>query len=85
MAAIALADTADFDTLFEIDDDAGPLLVRRRFRGAEAAEMRALIEADDVALIDDADTAPLSPPADWIASRDTALARLGLTLDDLPF
>jgi hypothetical protein len=85
MAAIALADTADFDTLFEIDDDAGPRLVRRRFRGAEAAEMRALIEADDVALIDDADTAPLAPPADWIASRDAALARLGLTLDDLPF
>jgi hypothetical protein len=47
--------------------------------------MRALIEADDVALIDDADTAPLAPPADWIASRDAALARLGLTLDGLPF
>jgi hypothetical protein len=85
MAAIALADTADFDALFEIDDDAGPRLVRRCFRGAEAVEMRALIEADDVALIDDADTAPLAPPADWIASRDAALARLGLTLDDLPF
>ena len=85
MAAIALAETADFDTLFEIDDDAGPRLVRRRFRGAEAVEMRALIEADDVALIDDADTAPVAPPADWIASRDAALARLGLTLDDLPF
>jgi len=85
MAAIALADTADFDTLFEIDDDAGPRLVRRRFRGAEAAEMRALVEADDVALIDDADTAPLAAPADWIAGRDAALARFGLTLDDLPF
>lgn len=85
MAAIALADTADFDTLFEIDDDAGPRFVHRRFRGAEAAEMRALIEADDVALVDDADAAPLAPPADWIASRDAALTRLGLTLDDLPF
>jgi hypothetical protein len=83
MAAIALA--ADFDALFEIDDDAGPRFVRRRFRGPEAAEMRALIEADDVTLIDDADTAPLAAPADWIASRDAALARLGLTLDDLPF
>jgi hypothetical protein len=83
MTAIALA--ADFDALFEIDDDAGPRLVRRRFRGAEAAEMRALIEADDVALIDDADTALLAASADWIASRDAALARLGLTLDDLPF
>jgi hypothetical protein len=83
MTAIALA--ADFDALFEIDDDAGTRLVRRRFRGAEAAEMRALIEADDVALIDDADTAPLSAPADWLGSRDAALARLGLTLDDLPF
>lgn len=83
MTAIALA--ADFDALFEIDDDAGPRLVRRRFRGAEAAEMRALIEADDVTLIDDADTAPLAAPADWIVSRDAALARLGLTLDDLPF
>jgi hypothetical protein len=85
MTAIALAAAADFDALFEIDDDAGPRLVRRRFRGAEAAEMRALIEADDVALIDDADTALLAAPTDWIASRDAALARLGLTLDDLPF
>jgi hypothetical protein len=85
MAAIALAAATDFDTLFEIDDDAGPRLVRRRFRGAEAVEMRALIQADDLALIDDVDAAPLAPPADWIASRDAALARLGLTLDDLPF
>ncbi|NCQ35026.1 hypothetical protein GW813_08135 [bacterium] len=47
--------------------------------------MRALIEADDVALIDDADTAPLATPSEWIADRDAALARLGLTLDELPF